>query len=669
MFIMKRALPTVLLMFLLALAAPASAVPMLLAEAREYSLAGHLEMLADPAGTLTLAEVAGPAAGRFRPLPGFPGLGYGSQTVWLRFTFARTAAYHDECYLRLGPAYLDYLTVYVQDGPDSSDPGSYREYRLGDHQPVVNRPVRHPHFVVPIQLPTLGQRTVYLQLRTTSALELTGIILPPTEMVSDIDLNILYNGGYLGVTLAIILVNLIYFLRVRDPVIGYYVLYVTGLFTNFLGVEGLIVLLWPGWAHLLADYLVTWGSGFSYIAIALFAMRLFNTNRERAWAHRYFQYIALIGLLMILAVPTGWYSRVAGFVMLNGLILILVMTGMSIRLVRRGELGGKIYLLAFSFSNLGFAITFLRLLLVLPVNTFTIHAYQLGTVMNMVLISLAMTERLHAAEKQAVADSLGAEARAVKLAAEMTVELCRKQQELEAALQTEQELLQRRTRFLEMITHEYRTPLAVIRTNLDILEERGGAADTLRPYLDKMRRGVVRLVEVMEVALARVRQDEQLAESKYAPLGLASLLREVIAETGGLRPERPIEAEIADGDWLVCGDRQLLKTAILNLLDNAIKYSPPDSPIRLSLACGAKAAIITIRDQGQGITEAEMEKVFDKYYRGSRSSGSSGAGIGLYLVRRIIEQHLGSVSLTSRETGGVIAKVELPLLKAGENCQ
>ncbi len=94
----------VVFVFLLLLAAPVAAAPLLLADSREYSLAGHLEMLSDPAGNLTLAEVLGPAAGRFQALPGFLGLGYSNQTVWLRFSFSRTAAYPDNCYLRLGPA-------------------------------------------------------------------------------------------------------------------------------------------------------------------------------------------------------------------------------------------------------------------------------------------------------------------------------------------------------------------------------------------------------------------------------------------------------------------------------------------------------------------------------------------------------------------------------------
>lgn len=658
MVIIKLALPA--LLFLLAFASPALAAPLLLSDSRQYNLAGHLEILSDPAGTLTLAEVTGSASDRFRPLPGFLGLGYGSQTIWLRFTFARTAAYNDECYLRFGPAYLDNLTVYVQDGVEPGAPNSYREYRLGDHQPATNRPVRHPLFVVPVQLPTLDEHTVYLRLRTTSAIELSGSILPPVEMVSFIDSNILYNGVYLGVTLAIVLVNLLYFLRFRDPVIGYYVLYITALFANYLGVEGLIVLLWPNHPPLLSDYLVAWGSGSAYIFFSLFGMRLFNTGREHSWTHRYFQYVIGVGVLMILSVVFGWYSRVAGFVMLNGLALVLVMTGLSVRLVRRGELGGKIYLLAFSFSNLGFAVTFLRLLTVLPVNALTSHAYQTGTVLNMILISLALTERLHAAEKQAVAAALGAEARAVQLAEEMTGELRQKQQELTVALHTEQELLQRRTRFLEMITHEYRTPLAIIRTNLDILEDRGGeAVISLRPYLDKMRRGVVRLIEVMEVALARVRLDEQNREAKFSPLPLVPLLREVLGEARRLRPERSIEVEIAEEPWEVSGDALLLKTAIYNLLDNACKYSPSGTTIRVSLACDGETAVLLIEDQGQGIPESELEKVFDKYYRGSGSSGSGGAGIGLYMVRRIIEQHQGSVSLFGGETGGIVAKVVL----------
>jgi len=107
----------------------------------------------------------------------------------------------------------------------------------------------------------------------------------------------------------------------------------------------------------------------------------------------------------------------------------------------------------------------------------------------------------------------------------------------------------------------------------------------------------------------------------------------------------------------------------LNLLENACKYSPQDTPIEVELGGDNETVIIRIRDHGQGLPEAELEKVFEKYYRGAGSAGSSGAGVGLHLVRQIIEQHHGEVSLASEERGGITAMVMLPLLHAGEGCQ
>jgi signal transduction histidine kinase len=172
----------------------------------------------------------------------------------------------------------------------------------------------------------------------------------------------------------------------------------------------------------------------------------------------------------------------------------------------------------------------------------------------------------------------------------------------------------------------------------------------------------------MEVALARVRMEELRPGAKLSPMLLAPLMREALEVTRGMQPERRFETAMEEGDWQVCGDDLLLKTAILNLLENACKYSPPDTPIEVALDGKDEKAVIRIRDHGQGIPESQLEKVFDKYYRGAGSSGSSGAGVGLHLVRRIIEQHRGSVSLAGEESG-TTATVILPLLLAGESCR
>src|SRR6266702_3574411 len=132
----------------------ADASPIVLTRLEPCSLAGHLEILSDPGGTLALGDIlTGKNAARFREIPGFVNLGYTSEASWTRFSLSRTHSFPRELFLRLGPSMLDNVTVYVQAGSDPSTAASYREYVLGDHHPVAGRPVRHSSFVVPIILP------------------------------------------------------------------------------------------------------------------------------------------------------------------------------------------------------------------------------------------------------------------------------------------------------------------------------------------------------------------------------------------------------------------------------------------------------------------------------------------------------------------------------------
>jgi signal transduction histidine kinase len=281
----------------------------------------------------------------------------------------------------------------------------------------------------------------------------------------------------------------------------------------------------------------------------------------------------------------------------------------------------------------------------------------------MVLMTLALTGRLRAAEEKALAASRQAEQRAVELAGEMTRELVEKQRELEEALATERQALETQVRFVEMVSHEYRTPLAIIRANLDILEMKGCKAEcVLFPNLGKMRRAVARLVEVLEVSLGRERLDNPQRRMSQETIPLAPFLRSLLEEAGALWGERRLEFDLqATNRATVAGDPSLLKTAFLNLLDNALKYSAEADPVCVSVRAAAAEVVVMVRDCGRGIAPEELGRVFEKYYRGTGSADTRGAGLGLYLVRRIIEQHDGSITLDSPETGGTVATIRLPL--------
>lgn len=648
----------------------AGASPLVLAGNQPYSLAGHLEQLADPGGRLTLGDLlAGGDAARFREIPGFVNRGYTSEATWIRFSFSRTDSFPHDLLLRLGPSFLDNVTVYVQVGADPSSPASFREYLLGDHHPVGERPVRHSYFVVPVTFPDEATRMVYIRVQTTSAVNLKGWLYPPAEFIAWSALQSLLNGGYLGIALVIASINAIYALRLRDMLYGYYALYVLTLFAAYLGVEGNLALVLPAGAHLVSDYVVGLGMGFGFASFALFAIRLFETRGKHPFAHAYFRFTFLLGVIVCLSIPFNWYGRLAPLIMANGLFLIPFLTWLGIQLVRRGVPAGSLFLTAFTASNIGGILVFSRLLGLLPVNWLTSYSLQAGTVLSMILMTLALTERLHVAEKKALAASREAEQKAVELAREMTHELVDKQRDLEDALATEREALESQVRFVEMISHEYRTPLAIIRANLDILEMKACNPECVfSPNLGKIKRAVARLVEVLEISLGRERLDDKRLTMNREAIPLAPFVRELANGATGLWTERRLDLDLRDGcGATVDGDRSLLKTALLNLIDNALKFSAEVDPVGVSVQIEKGGAIIKVRDRGRGIPASELDRVFEKFYRGSGSADTRGAGVGLYLVRRIIEQHGGTVTLAGCDQGGTVATVRLPChVRGGE---
>jgi len=245
----------------------------------------------------------------------------------------------------------------------------------------------------------------------------------------------------------------------------------------------------------------------------------------------------------------------------------------------------------------------------------------------------------------------------------MTTKLVNLHTQLEIALITEQEALDNQVRLVEMLSHEYRTPLAIIRANLDILEMKDGAAGgALSTNFGKMKRAMSRLVEIMDISLERSRLKDKQLEAGRQKIHLGSLMQSLMEEARELWTERKLHFDLIDCDeCIIEGDSSLLKTAILNLIDNAIKYSTENEPVQVSLTGSKREALIQVQNHGRVILGDDLGRVFDKYFRGAGSGNTRGAGLGLYLVRKIIEQHEGSVALDSDESGNTVASIRLPL--------
>ena len=191
-----------------------------------------------------------------------------------------------------------------------------------------------------------------------------------------------------------------------------------------------------------------------------------------------------------------------------------------------------------------------------------------------------------------------------------------------------------------MVSHEFRTPLAVIDGAVQNLEL-SDARDTLR--LDRIRAAVIRLLRMIDICLTDARiQDGELSVDKE-DLDLAALVGDVIdgldTEDGRLR------LAVAGEPLLTAVDEGLVQIAITNVIDNALKYGPEQEPVTVEVTATEEGGIaVSVSDLGPGVPEKERDRVFDKYYRASNIAGLPGAGLGLHLVRMIMEGHGGSVT-------------------------
>jgi len=156
-------------------------------------------------------------------------------------------------------------------------------------------------------------------------------------------------------------------------------------------------------------------------------------------------------------------------------------------------------------------------------------------------------------------------------------------------------------------------------------------------------------------------------ELHYHPtqIDLKALVRETCHLQRELSPEAHIQETAEARPLIVYGDSSLLSQLFSNLLSNAVKYSPDGGLIRVTASQDGEWIAVVIEDHGIGIPQSDLERVFERYYRGSNTSGVVGSGVGLSLVSAIVDLHKGMISLDSREGEGSRFALRLPAAAAG----
>lgn len=231
-----------------------------------------------------------------------------------------------------------------------------------------------------------------------------------------------------------------------------------------------------------------------------------------------------------------------------------------------------------------------------------------------------------------------------------------------AILDMQKQASEDRRRFLQRLDHELKNPLTAIRAGLTNI-----TYEPLEEYLAEE----VSAVQAQVLRISRLVADlRKLAALEITPLdkttvNMATLLTDIISvvEDQTETEDRRVSLILPNAPWPlpeIQGDPDLLLLAVHNLLDNAIKFTAPGDTIEVRAFDDGQDIVIEIADTGPGIPEREIQRVWEELYRGEQARGVPGSGLGLPLVRAIIEKHGGNVALRSRPDQGTVLSVRLP---------
>ncbi|MFT4061184.1 MAG: HAMP domain-containing sensor histidine kinase [Edaphocola sp.] len=221
-------------------------------------------------------------------------------------------------------------------------------------------------------------------------------------------------------------------------------------------------------------------------------------------------------------------------------------------------------------------------------------------------------------------------------------------------------LARQQSNFILSVTHELKSPIAAVKLNLQTLARRKLDEQTQQQLIKRSVDEANRLDDLCNNLLLASQMESRHYKATEERINLSDVAQDSL-HAYEHRSKHQVLGRIEE-DCFVSGDRLLYRLAINNLLENAIKYTPPDTTISLELSRQDDDLVLSVTDEGPGISDEEKSKVFKKFYRigNENARKTKGTGLGLYLTSKIVQQFKGSISVRNNEPKGTIFEITVP---------
>jgi signal transduction histidine kinase/CheY-like chemotaxis protein len=597
-------------------------------DTRSLPLGRAMQVLEDPTDALTIAEVSSPAyAAQFKHHDKATlNAGYSRSVFWLKVDLhyvAKDPRAPRTWFLELAYPPLNHLDLYQNDGT-----GNYRlASRTGSALPFSSREVSQSNYLFKLNFVPDQQQTLYLRLQSEGSIQAPLTLWAGTAYLEQQPLRLSVLGVIYGVLLGMLVYNLFIYLSVRDTSYLYYILYIASFGLYQLSVNGVAVqYFWPNspwWANAAVPLLI----GSAALFGSLFARSFLHTAQHSRWLNRLLLALAVCGgVVMALALLTSYALALR---LATGLALVFTVTIFvaAIKAWYCGQRVARYFIIAWSAFLLGGVVNTLMVLGYLPNVFLTMYASQIGSAIEVALLSLALADRINAMREQQ---------------AQILFDASQKLEVLNQQLARSNRL---KDEFLATLTHELRTPMNGVIGSLELMQTvpldddlaqyqqtaAGSARDMMR-----MVNGILTLTELQAGRLS--------AQPRVFSLrGVLDTLRQQFntsAHGKGLAFSIDVADELPDR---VVGDVDKLLQCLDCLLDNAFKFTREGS-VRLRVvgvphSDGDVRLSFIVTDTGIGFAFLDEATLYQRFFQldGSMTREYGGLGIGLAICRQLIE--------------------------------
>jgi signal transduction histidine kinase/DNA-binding response OmpR family regulator len=630
-----------------------------------YPIGKSLSYLEDPTGELTFNDILAQNTNFSISETDELNFGYTRDAIWIKCVVTNQSDFEDWL-ISLPSHYIDYIDFYSQ------EQGNWKANKTGIARPIETRRIEDVNFSFLLKLPSQAQKTYYFRFKSESPLIFPLYIQRYEAFNQYTRGKNLYYGVYFGILLVMVFYNFFIYMSLRDKNYLYYVFTIMATLAILSSLTGysyvFILKYYPVSVYISLIYFF---GGLITFTTAILSIHVLDLKKYSSPLYYLMICNAVLGILFpILEQTTSLTNLINNLVTFH--IVMMIISG--IVTWKKGNSLAKYYVFAWTLYALGGGVLTLRNSGVLPSSIFTEHAVELGSVIEIMIISFALSRKYKLFKQETIV----ANQRTIQVQKEANEELENKVQQRTLKIEDDKKIIKEqaeklveldkiKTRFFANISHELRTPITLIKAPIQSILKNQELSERNDFLLNTAAQNTDNLLSLVNEILDLTKLDNQklvLIEEKVV---FYTFIRQILSNFQSIAETQAIEMTLnyqTEKGLQILLDKDKFRKILTNLLSNALKFTPPNGKIVIEVRDSGAKILMKVQDNGRGIPEADVPHIFERYFQSSQNNNAEGGlGIGLALSKELIKLFEGEIwveSNTEKESQGSTFFVEFP---------